>query len=37
MLGLDIPLVETTPERAASEFDSALPVLPVNSPGPPCR
>lgn len=28
-LGLDIPFVETTPERAASDFAHALPVLPV--------
>jgi 4-hydroxythreonine-4-phosphate dehydrogenase len=30
MLGLDIPIVETTPERAASDFAHALPVFPVN-------
>ncbi len=29
MLGLDIPLVDTTPERAVSDFARALPVLPV--------
>ncbi|WP_394689975.1 4-hydroxythreonine-4-phosphate dehydrogenase PdxA [Hoeflea sp.] len=29
VLKLDIPLVETTPERAASDFAHALPVLPV--------
>jgi 4-hydroxythreonine-4-phosphate dehydrogenase len=34
MLGLDIPLVETTPERAASDFPDALPVLPVRLEAP---
>ncbi|MBC7279898.1 4-hydroxythreonine-4-phosphate dehydrogenase PdxA [Hoeflea sp.] len=29
MLGLDIPLKETSPETAAADFDAALPVLPV--------
>ncbi|MDP2121796.1 MAG: 4-hydroxythreonine-4-phosphate dehydrogenase PdxA [Hoeflea sp.] len=29
LLGMDIPLRETTPESAALEFDTALPVLPL--------
>ena len=34
MLGLRVPLKEATPESAASEFVSALPVLPVRLPAP---
>jgi 4-hydroxythreonine-4-phosphate dehydrogenase len=30
ILDLDIPLVETTPERAVSDFADALPVLPLH-------
>tara|TARA_R110002020_G_scaffold189446_10_gene388538 strand:- start:12843 stop:13889 length:1047 start_codon:yes stop_codon:yes gene_type:complete len=29
MLGFEIPLIETSPDRAAQEFNTALPVLPV--------
>ena len=29
MLGLDVALVESSPEEAVSKFDKALPVLPV--------
>ncbi|MEQ8479962.1 MAG: 4-hydroxythreonine-4-phosphate dehydrogenase PdxA [Hoeflea sp.] len=34
VLGLRVPLTETTPESAASEFVTALPVLPVRLPAP---
>ena len=34
ILGLDVPLHETSPESAAADFDTALPVLPVSLPAP---